>query len=91
MPTVSWFYGIAIRMYFVDHGRPHFHAYYGNDVAVFDVETGRVLRGGLPPAALRLVREWRELHADALMRNWTLIRSNRPFERIPGLDASKRR
>jgi hypothetical protein len=24
MPTISWFYGIAIRMYFLDHPPPHF-------------------------------------------------------------------
>ena len=29
MPELSRFYGIVIRMYFDDHGPPHFHAYYG--------------------------------------------------------------
>ena len=24
MPTIAWFYGIAIRMYFLDHPPPHF-------------------------------------------------------------------
>jgi uncharacterized protein DUF4160 len=33
MPTISWFYGIAIRMYFVDHPPPHFHAVYGEHEA----------------------------------------------------------
>lgn len=28
MPTISFFYGIAIRMYFRDHAPPHFHAIY---------------------------------------------------------------
>ena len=28
MPTVSFFYGIAIRMYLRDHVPPHFHAVY---------------------------------------------------------------
>jgi hypothetical protein len=28
MPTISWFYGIAIRMYFLDHPPPHFQAMY---------------------------------------------------------------
>jgi len=26
MPTVAWFYGIAIAMYYNDHNPPHFHA-----------------------------------------------------------------
>ena len=29
MPTIAWFYGIAIRMYFKDHPPPHFEAVYG--------------------------------------------------------------
>jgi hypothetical protein len=29
MPTISWFYGIAVRMYFLDHPPPHFQAVYG--------------------------------------------------------------
>ena len=29
MPELSRFYGIVIRMYYDDHGPPHFHAYYG--------------------------------------------------------------
>jgi len=27
MPTISWFYGIAIRMFYNDHAPPHFHAF----------------------------------------------------------------
>jgi hypothetical protein len=29
MPTISFFYGIAIQMFFDDHNPPHFHARYG--------------------------------------------------------------
>ena len=29
MPTIAFFYGIAIRMYIRDHSPPHFHALYG--------------------------------------------------------------
>ena len=38
MPTISMFYGILIRMYWQDndhHKVPHFHAYYGDNEAVF--------------------------------------------------------
>ena len=37
MPTISMFYGIAIRMYFApdEHNPPHFHAYYGEHQASF--------------------------------------------------------
>jgi hypothetical protein len=29
MPTISYFYGIAIQMFWNDHSPPHFHALYG--------------------------------------------------------------
>lgn len=41
MPTLSVFFGIIIRMYWADNDRhktPHFHAYYGDDEAVFTLE-----------------------------------------------------
>ena len=28
MPIISYFFGIAIRMYYNDHGPPHIHAEY---------------------------------------------------------------
>lgn len=33
MPTISIFYGIAIRMYYQDHAPPHFHAVYAEQEA----------------------------------------------------------
>ena len=37
MPTISMFYGILIRMYYDDHNPAHFHAYYNNYEAIFDL------------------------------------------------------
>jgi hypothetical protein len=48
VPTISRFYGIVIRMYFSDHAPPHFHAVYSGDEAVIAIESGEVIRGGLP-------------------------------------------
>lgn len=62
MPTISWFYGIAIRMYVVDHPPSHFHAAYGEFEALVSVETGEVLEGRLPKRAAKLVAEWTSLH-----------------------------
>lgn len=37
MPTISMFYGIIIRMYNTNgYNPPHFHAFYGEEEAVFD-------------------------------------------------------
>ena len=50
MPTISTFFGIVIRMYYDDHGPPHFHAYYGEDMALIAVETLEVLSGAIATA-----------------------------------------
>ena len=57
MPTISQFFGIAIRMYYNDHLPPHFHAEYGSDEAVYEIDTLNVLRGSLPRRAHALVVE----------------------------------
>jgi hypothetical protein len=48
MPTIAYFYGIAIRMYFVDHPPPHFFASYSGHEANVLIETGEVIHGHLP-------------------------------------------
>ncbi|HZV48724.1 MAG TPA: DUF4160 domain-containing protein [Candidatus Dormibacteraeota bacterium] len=70
MPRISEFYGITIWMYWLDHAPPHFHAQYEADWAELTIAGRRVIRGSLPPRALRLVREWAREHADALTENW---------------------
>lgn len=32
MPVIARFYGILIKMYFREHGKPHFHAIYKSDL-----------------------------------------------------------
>ena len=86
MPTISIFFGIAIRMYARDHGRPHLHAIYQSADAVFDIETGEVLDGKLPRSAERLIRDWIERHRGELMENWQRGRDRQPMERVPGAD-----
>jgi hypothetical protein len=87
MPTISWFYGISIRMYFNDHAPPHFHAFYGRHEARISIETGGIIGGHLPKTQSRLVRAWTLLYHDRLMADWALVRADYPPERIPGLDA----
>lgn len=72
MPTLSRFYGIVIRMYFLgsEHNPPHIHAIYGEDAAAFDIRTGEMMDGGFPKRAAMLVREWIDLNRDALLRMW---------------------
>lgn len=84
MPTISYFYGIAIQMFWNDHAPPHFHALYGEDEAVISIETLKVSRGGLPRRALALVVEWAEAHRAELMENWELCRQHQmPRQILP--------
>jgi hypothetical protein len=87
MPTIAWFYGIAIRMYVRDHMPPHFHATYAEHEAFVSIDTGEVIEGALPISAARLVREWTLARQDQLRENWRRARAGEQPERIAGLDA----
>lgn len=84
MPVLSNFYGIVIKMYFLqsEHNPPHIHAIYNNDVAAVNFMTGEVLEGYLPPKALSLVREWLEMHRDEVNRIW----QTQEFKKIAPLE-----
>jgi hypothetical protein len=73
MPTLSRFYGIAIKMYFrqVEHNPPHIHAVYGEYVGVFSLEPIEQIEGDLPSKAVKLVNEWISQHQDELIDIWT--------------------
>ena len=86
MPTVAWFYGIAIAMYYNDHNPPHFHAQYGQSKAVIGIADGRIIAGSLPPTARRLVTEWALARRAELEENWKRARADQPLERIAGPD-----
>jgi hypothetical protein len=85
MPRISSFYGIVIEMYFRDHPPPHFHAIHGGAKAQIEIATGAVLHGGLPPRALRLVREWLELHRAEMELNFTRVENEEAPDRIEPL------
>lgn len=85
MPRISAFYGIVIAMYYRDHGPPHFHAIYGEYEAQIVIDTLEPLGGSLPPRALRLVREWAELHRPELEENWRKAEAHLPLDTIAPL------
>jgi hypothetical protein len=88
MPTISWFYGISIRMFLNDHPPPHFHAYYESSVAVIAIETGKVIVGRLPRRILRFVERWRREYILQLMETWERAERGESGSLgcIPGLD-----
>jgi hypothetical protein len=85
MPTVSSFYGIAIRMYFDEHPSPHFHAYSGGDDAAISIDSLEVLEGRLSRRALALVLEWASEHRAELRENWRLAEAHGKLHKIAPL------
>lgn len=85
MPTISVFFGITIRMYFDEHGPPHFHAYYGDDGASIAIGTLAVMEGRLPRRALALVLEWAVEHRAELEENWRRVEQHRALSPISPL------
>jgi hypothetical protein len=86
MPRLSEFYGILISMFWDEgqHGRPHFHARYGEYRASLDL-AGEIIVGELPRRQLRLVQAWTELHTDELKADWELAASEYPLNPIEPL------
>ena len=84
LPVLSRFYGIVIRMYFLqkEHNPPHIHAIYGDDMAAITIADGTVLEGALPYKTLELVREWISLHRDELLAIW----ETQDFKHLPPLE-----
>jgi hypothetical protein len=70
VPRISEFYGIAIYMYWKDHGPVHVHAFYSGDEALVRISDGTIMAGALPQNAARLVREWLALRQEELVADW---------------------
>ena len=86
MPEISRFFGIAVAMFYAEHGVPHFHAVYGEQKVSIGIEDRVVLEGTLPPRALRLALEWCRLHEAELLANWHRARRGERLERIAPLE-----
>ena len=57
------------------HQRPHFHAYYQDEVAVVGLVPIDIIAGNLPRRQLRLVEAWAELHQHELMADWERLQA----------------
>lgn len=83
MPTISMFFGIIIRMYCGkgEHNPPHFHVYYQDYKATFDINKCEMIEGSLPAKQKKLVEAWAELHKEELVADWNLaINGELPFK-----------
>jgi hypothetical protein len=85
MPRISAFFGIIIWMYYDEHNPPHLHAEFQGNLAVLDFQ-GSIIKGDLRSrTALRLVRDWIDLHVQELQEDWELARAGRDLREIEPL------
>lgn len=86
MPEISRFFGIVIKMFYDDHNPPHFHAEYGDYLALIDIRTLSVFSGRLPPRVTGFVIEWATLHQQELLADWDKACAGRaPKDRAVGI------
>lgn len=69
MPTLSEFFGIIIRMRYLDHNPPHFHAIYQEDKISVEIRNGKI-KGEMSDRALKLILKWLDLHREDLLEAW---------------------
>jgi hypothetical protein len=80
VPELSRFFGIIIRMYAetdAPHHAPHFHAYYQDEVGIYNLESLELIGGALPKRQQRLVEAWAELHQAELLADWELLQQGK--------------
>ncbi len=85
MPQISSFLGVVIRMFYLDHNPPHFHAVYGEYEGIIAIDSLEMVGGDLPPRVLSLVLEWANLHQTELIDNWGRAREKRNLVAIAPL------
>jgi hypothetical protein len=70
MPEICSFYGIVITIFFDDHLPAHFHAKYGDDEVLLNIDNAGIIAGNVPPRAMALIMEWASLHRQELKQAW---------------------
>ncbi len=82
MPVITRFYGIVIKLYFKEHGIPHFHAIYNEYNGIFNISTLEMIEGDLPQRSKRLIIEWAKKYQKELIKMW----KTQKFIKLPGLE-----
>ena len=85
MPEISRFLGIIIKMFLKEHNPPHFHAFYGEYVAAFSIETGQMIQGDFPSKKAALVTAWAIIHQKELLKNWNSLLKGSEAKKIDPL------
>ncbi len=84
MPTISFFYGIIIVMYFrnKEHNPPHIHAITQDFDAPFLIETGELMEGEFPNKAKAMVKEFILKYRNELEEMW----ETEKYKKLPPLN-----
>jgi hypothetical protein len=89
VPVISAFFGIVIRMYYREHGPPHFHAEHQGQHATFDF-SGNLLRGEIRSRSARsLIDQWAAANRANLEVNWAAADSGKPLDQIAPLEEAR--
>jgi hypothetical protein len=84
MPTIGRIGAIQIRIYYDDHGIPHFHAVAGEFDFKFAISDCSIISGTGRVRAkdIGIIRAWGRRHRNVLMTNWQLARDGEPLRDI---------
>jgi hypothetical protein len=81
------FYGLIVYMYYMDnkqHNLPHIHVKYQGDEVIVAIPDGKILEGNIPPAKLKLLFAWIEIHQDVLIADRELaVSGEQPYKIDP--------
>lgn len=72
-------------MYYKDYSPAHFHAIYGENSIIVEIESG-IVEGRFPKRALSAVLEWLDMNKSELLENWELSLKRKPLNRIQPLE-----
>jgi hypothetical protein len=84
MPTIARIGAIQIRIYYDDHGLPHFHAVSRDFDFKFTIADCSVISGTgrIRGRDLSVIRSWAARHRGMLQLNWQLARNSEPLQDI---------
>jgi hypothetical protein len=69
-----------------DHARPHFHVFYAEQEASYQISPLMRTKGYVSERVNRMVREWATLHHEELLAEWEGLSRHQPAMRIKGLE-----
>ena len=84
VPVISRFHGIIVKMYLrqKEHNPPHVHAFCGDSVGVFSIETGDMYEGDLPTKEQQMVKRFVAYYKERIEQMW----ETQDFELLPGIE-----